>query len=148
MTAARRTRGEGSIAPPATSDGTEERIAAGRPWPAPMRVGLSDIPLHDEPSSTDTSNELASESLTSRPSGTPSRPSTRRFRQPRNVREFAAQANIVATRILNSEIDLDTARAYSAVARTVAQAMTTEVVRSRFLRSQPDLEFPDMGEED
>jgi hypothetical protein len=43
--------------------------------------------------------------------------------------EFAAQANAVATLLLNGEIDVDTARTYSSVARTVAQAMSTEVSR-------------------
>lgn len=90
----------------------------------------------------------ASEPPTSKTSGGPSRASTRQYRQPKNVREFAAQANLVATAILNGQIDLDTARAYSAVARTVAQAVTSEVVRARFLRAAPDLEFPDMSEED
>lgn len=65
--------------------------------------------------------------------------SKRQFRRPRNVKEFAAQANAVATMILNGKIDLDTARAYSAIARTVAQAVTAETARARFLRSQPDL---------
>lgn len=64
------------------------------------------------------------------------------------MREFASQANEVANRILNGEIDLDTARAYSAVARTVAQAVTSEVVRARFLKAMPDLDFVQMSEED
>lgn len=33
------------------------------------------------------------------------------------------------------------ARTYSAVARTVAQAMSTEVTRARFLKEEPDLDF-------
>jgi hypothetical protein len=56
--------------------------------------------------------------------------------------EFAAQASDVATRVLNGTMDLDTARVYGAVARTVAQAMTTEVQRARFLREAPDLQLP------
>jgi len=86
-------------------------------------------------------------SRNSKPFVRPSSDSIKRFRQPKNVREFAGQANMVATRILNGEIDLEIARAYSAVARTVAQAMSTEVARSRFLRSSPDLDFPKMDEE-
>lgn len=78
-----------------------------------------------------------------RHSGAPSKPSTPRFNQPKNVREFAAQANRVATAILNNEIDLDTARAYSAVARTVAQAVTAQTVHARFLKTAPDLDFPE-----
>jgi hypothetical protein len=53
--------------------------------------------------------------------------------------DFAAQANKVATMILNGEIDLETAAAYSRVARTVAQAMSTEVSRARFLQRAPML---------
>ena len=53
--------------------------------------------------------------------------------------EFAAQANAVATMVLNGDLDLETARTYSAVARTVAQAMSTEVSRSRFVQSEPSL---------
>lgn len=56
--------------------------------------------------------------------------------------QFAAQASDVATRVLNGTMDLETARVYGAVARTVAQAMTTEVQRARFLQQQPDLELP------
>ena len=67
----------------------------------------------------------------------------RRWRQPRNVREFAAQANAVATMVLNGTMDLESARAYSSVARTVAQAMSTEVSRSRFLQSEPSLDLPE-----
>ncbi len=74
-------------------------------------------------------------------SGEPSSGLTRRWRQPRNVREFAAQANAVATMVLNGNIELEAARAYSSVARTVAQAMSTEVSRSRFIRSEPSLDL-------
>jgi hypothetical protein len=63
--------------------------------------------------------------------------------------EFAAQANAVATLLLNGEIDVDVARTYSAVARTVAQAMSTEVSRARFVQSEPSLVLdPDVFESD
>ena len=65
------------------------------------------------------------------------------------MRAFAAQANRVATMVLNGEIDVETARIYTAVARTVAQAMSTEVTRARFLQTEPDLELSeDVFEED
>ena len=54
---------------------------------------------------------------------------------------FAAQANQVATAILNGEVDLDVARTYASVARTVAQAMNTEVNRARLYETLPDLEL-------
>jgi hypothetical protein len=41
--------------------------------------------------------------------------------------------------VLNGTMDLDTARTYSSVARTVAQAMSTEVSRARFVQSEPSL---------
>lgn len=56
---------------------------------------------------------------------------------------FAAQANRVATMVLNGEIDLEVARTYSSMARTVAQAMSTEVSRARFVRTQPTLDLTD-----
>lgn len=45
--------------------------------------------------------------------------------------------------ILNGEIDLDTARTYSGVARTMAQVLSAEVYRSRFLQQAPDLTLDD-----
>ena len=65
-----------------------------------------------------------------------------RFDQLDAIREFAAQANAVATMVLNGTMDLDAARTYSSVARTVAQAMSTEVSRSRFLATEPSLDIP------
>ncbi len=65
----------------------------------------------------------------------------RKWRQPKNVKDLASQANAVATMLLNGSIDLETARAYSAIARTIAQSVTAEMNKARFLKSQPDLEF-------
>lgn len=80
-----------------------------------------------------------STSPTSKPSDKPSA----RWKPPRNAREFAAQANRVATMILNGEIEEDTARTYSAVARTAAQMLTAEVQRARFLQAEPNLSLED-----
>lgn len=63
------------------------------------------------------------------------------WRQPTNVKEFAAQANRVATMILEGTIDLDIARVYSSVARTVSQSMSIEVQRARASKERPDLDF-------
>jgi len=41
--------------------------------------------------------------------------------------------------VLTGEVDLDTARTYAAVARTVAQAMNTEVNRARLEQGIPNL---------
>jgi hypothetical protein len=67
----------------------------------------------------------------------------RSWKPPRNVKEFAAQTNHVATMVLRGEIELETARVYSGLARTVAQAMSTEVSRARFLAEEPDLSLED-----
>ena len=56
----------------------------------------------------------------------------------------------MATMLLNGEIDLDTARSYSGIARTVAQAAAQETMRARVLQIEPDLTFDDdvYGEEE
>lgn len=45
--------------------------------------------------------------------------------------------------VLNGDLDLERARLYSSVARTVAQALSTEVSRARFLAQAPDLTLED-----
>lgn len=72
-------------------------------------------------------------------SGVPSNGSKGPWRKPRDAKTFAAQANEVATMILNGEIDLDVARTYSGVARTMAQVLSAEVYRARFLQQEPNL---------
>lgn len=84
---------------------------------------------------------------TSRRSGEPSSGSKVRWRRPKNVREFAAQANSVATMMLNGDLDIDTARAYSSIARGIAQMMSINVTRARFLKTEPILEFDQDDEE-
>ncbi len=79
--------------------------------------------------------------LTSNPLGEQSKPLKRSWKTPKNIKEFASQCNQVTTMILNEEMDLDRARTFSAVARTVAQAMTSETNKARFLKVLPDLEF-------
>ena len=69
--------------------------------------------------------------------------STKFWRTPRTVKQFAAQVNDVATRLLNGEIELETARSYASLARTVAQAASLETSRSRFLKEAPDLRLDD-----
>lgn len=62
--------------------------------------------------------------------------------------EFASQTNRVATMLLNGEIDLDTARSYSALVRGVAQMMSINVTHARFLKMEPILDFADLAEDD
>ena len=137
---------DGSV-PDATLPSIERRRAAtSEPLP-PMLPTSLETQTSDGAGSTTGRSRSASGFRRSNPSGAPSTRSIRRYRKPSNVREFAALANEVATAVLNGEIDLDTARAYSAVARTVAQAMTAETVRARFLRTAPDFEFPEVAED-
>ena len=86
---------------------------------------------------------LGSGSRTSNASGAPSGGSTRRWRKPTSVKEFAAQANAVATLLLNGELDVEIARAYSGIARTVAAAISNETSRARFAKTAPDLSLGD-----
>lgn len=72
-------------------------------------------------------------------SGGQSRQSKKRWHTPEDVRQFAAQANKVATMILNGEIDIETARAYSSLARVVSQSASIQVTKARFLKEEPDL---------
>ena len=74
-------------------------------------------------------------------SGTPLKSSKRRFRQPKTALQLAAQASFVGTQLLNGEIDLEVARAYSTTARTAAQAFGIEVTTGRFLKKTPMLEL-------
>jgi len=58
--------------------------------------------------------------------------------------EFTSQVNAVANKVLNGEIDLDTARTFSALARVVASGVNAEVSRSRFLKAAPELCLADL----
>lgn len=84
-----------------------------------------------------------SSQATSGSSGEASGGSTRHWRTPRSAREFSAQANRVATMLLNGEIDRDLVQQYSAVARTMVQAISAEVYRARILKEVPDLGLSD-----
>lgn len=60
---------------------------------------------------------------------------------PSSVAEFTAQVNEVATRLLNGEMDLELARAYSSLVRTVAQSLSTEVAAARLEKRRPNLDL-------
>lgn len=75
----------------------------------------------------------------SRRSETPVSASKKRWRSPESVKDFTAQAAKVATMLLNGDLDLDTVRAYSTIARTVAQSISAEVQRARFIKQCADL---------
>lgn len=142
LTATAKRDPEAVSATAATNAATVRRQRASKPTTPPLSGTTGAILPSAGSGSSDTGSASGKASPTSKPSERPSKPSTRRWRQPSNVREFAAQANAVATMVLNGEIDVDAARSYSSVARTVAQAMSTEVSRSRFLQTEPSLDIP------
>lgn len=61
------------------------------------------------------------------------------WKRPAAVPELAGQINAVATMVLNGGLDLERARVYSALVRSVAQLVTAEVARARAERRTPDL---------
>lgn len=69
----------------------------------------------------------------------PSNGSNKFWQKPNNIKEFAAQANKVATMVLNGEIDLESARLFASLGRVVTQATSLEVTRGRFLKEEPNL---------
>jgi hypothetical protein len=71
--------------------------------------------------------------------GSPSRGSRTRWSRPSSAALLAAQANDVATRVLNGEIDLDVAARYASTARVAVSAMNIEVQRARAARQSPNL---------
>lgn len=117
-----------------------DQTAAGSIVPPSFRINATTQASADNGLGT-TYVPLGSLPQTSPPFVSPSRPSTRRYTTPKNVRAFASQVNDVASRVLNGEMELEAARVYSGLARTVAQAMSTEVSRARFLSQAPDLTF-------
>lgn len=108
------------------------RIAAGKSAQLAKNTSESTAAPGDS-ASTSTSTP------TSNSSAEPSRPLKKRWQTPKNVREFAGQANQITTMLLNGEIDLETARTYASLARVVSQTCSIEVTRSRFLKQAPDL---------
>lgn len=122
----------------ATTGSTEPQHPA--ELPVKRRTASGKGPTKDEPGGGPTGPEQATPSTPmSTPSETPSKPSNKRYRKPRTIREFAAQANEIATLVLNGEIDLETARNYASLARVVSQTASIEVTRARFLKREPDL---------
>jgi hypothetical protein len=145
-TARGRTSGAADSAPPATSGATELTRRDGRGTARRSRNTSAATTPAGVSGSTAGGNGSVGASQTSKPSEPPSTPSTRRWRRPKDAAAFAAQANSVATMILNGELDLDTARTYSGVARTMAQVLSAEVYRARFLQQAPDLSLEEDDE--
>ena len=131
-----------------TGEHPMDSLAAGRPN-GRRTDGASrrpkDVPNGDAGSERGKS-ESGYSSPTSGTSGSPSSASKERWRKPRTVKQFAGQINDVATRVLNGEIDMEQARVYSGLVRTVAQSISLEVSKARFLQEAPDLRLDDGDE--
>jgi putative effector of murein hydrolase len=69
----------------------------------------------------------------------PARNLKKHWSKPNSIKELASQVNIVATMVLNKELDIETARSYSGLVRTIAQAASMEVARGRLSKTVPDL---------
>jgi hypothetical protein len=107
------------------------------------------IPKNAPDGSTRTANESRTTSRQKSTSlGSPASGSKPHWSLPKTVRQFTSQANAVATKLLNGKLDLEVAKTYSALARTVAQTITAEVQRARAARSVPNLDFDDYGDGD
>lgn len=130
-------------ATPAAPAHTEVRPTAARGRSKRTDATSRNTQRNDASGSSPTSSASESMSPITTPPGQPSKPLSRHWRQPTNAREFAAQVNAVATMILNGEMNQDTARWYASVARTVVGAMSIEVTRARFLRTEPSLTLSD-----
>lgn len=63
------------------------------------------------------------------------------WRKPDDAKGLTAQAVAVGTKLLNGEISLETAKAYSALVRGAAQLISAEVARARSKSETPDLRF-------
>lgn len=150
QTVADRTSVADSGAPVATSSGTEPLTPENVITTMPSSATTPATPTSTVSGATAGRSAPGDEPPSSKPLAAPSSGSNKRWRQPRSVREFAAQVNAMATAVLNGEVSgdgLEAARLYAGLARTVAQAMTTEVQRARFLGLAPELNFENPEDE-
>lgn len=123
---------------PAMRDTTELPPSANPPGDAHKRNGNE--AKKDGPGSVATAPEPGTQSTPmSTPSEQPLSSLSKPWRKPKTIREFAAQANAIATMVLNGEIDIETARNYASLARVVSQTASIEVTRARFLKREPNL---------
>ena len=63
------------------------------------------------------------------------------WQRPTDLNEFTSQVLSVSTMLLNGKIDMELARTYSSLARTISQSITASLVRARLMKEEPDLEF-------
>ncbi len=69
------------------------------------------------------------------------RASPGRWKTPHDIMELAAQANVLATQLLNGEASPPIVRSYAAVTRTIAQLLKAEIERRRWIDG-PELTLP------
>jgi len=130
---------KGSGVPPATESGSERSLSTEERIDAWLPHISEQTPTSDASGSSTIASESAGTSPTSPNSGGRSRTLNRRWRTPRDAREWAAQLNSIATGVLNGTIDLEEAKVVSSISRSAAQLLTAEVQRARFLQIEPDL---------
>jgi len=63
------------------------------------------------------------------------------YQKPTNVKELASQANDIANKLLNGEIELSLAAKYSSLVRATAQLKTLEVQKARMEKTPINLEL-------
>lgn len=71
----------------------------------------------------------------------PTNDSNKPWPLPTNLKDFTRQTNKVANMVLNEEINFDKAQLYSSLAKSVGQAMNTEVYKARLSRTIPNLDL-------
>lgn len=82
---------------------------------------------------------LGSTSPVSKISVEQSKGSKRLWQVPKDVQGFTAQANEVATSVLNGEVNIERARIYASISRVISQTFTAQVQIARLTRSIPSL---------
>ena len=65
----------------------------------------------------------------------------KQWHTPEELKELAKQAVEVGTMILNDDIEIEKARAYSAVVKVTTQAITAEINKARLAGYVPDIDL-------
>ena len=60
---------------------------------------------------------------------------------PTSAKALAKQANLVATMVLNNQMDIQTAQKYSALVRGISQLMSLEVAKARIEKTSITLDL-------
>lgn len=135
-------------AQPATSAATGRPRRAGLRTVEPFVATSAGTPTSsDAGDDTPTGADAASPSPTSSTSfDGPVKHSTEPWRTPTDVMELVAQANALATEVLNGTVEITAVRAYADVTHVISSLLRTELERRRFT-GNPRLVFPGRGRE-